>query len=556
MNSNMMCNKRKITVLFFFFCLFLLLAPARARAEEAGLPQGDILIVYSDGAEEEELADIRTIVEILTYQSFQVTFAPASECAGHLWEYRSIIFAQVERYPSDIFQEIYEMEWEARQVLDAGTEENVSAEGDRRLLFLGNAFLHDYLDATGRSYFYLSTEEEVGRFHYSFHDFSEKEGLVRTDGFLFMKGEYDYTSGTVSTGEAEGYFCARKGVLTHISVCEFGSSLFEAAFTREVAQWKWPYKGEPHAYAQYMVLDQVYPFQDPDKLLEIIDLMAAKKEPFVISVMPVYANGDYPAMQHFCEVLRYAQDNGGAVILHSPINQTVEFDVDLINEYITMAVSIYMEHGVYPMGLQVPHNWLFNEDAIEVMSRFGTVLVSGETDANITVSEEMRTNLVYRDGHQWIAPAMILDSDGTSYVKSHSTAVSFDITEDISRIEEKMESCRSSFVPLKSLWDIEHSLWTDEDVLSYRNHIILVNGKRVDKTFTPTEYEEEYSYNRNMLQRFSKDLTNENQKLIAAVVIVSFLFLLFIFLARQNNRRRYFYDKEEEDMDEYWENKK
>ena len=77
----------------------------------------------------------------------------------------------------------------------------------------------------------------------------------------------------------------------------------------------------------------------------------------------------------------------------------------------------------------------------------------------------------------------------------------------------------------------------------------------MDKTYVPAERETDFSYKRNQLQRFSRDLTNENHKLLVAVVIVALLFIAFIIVARRNNRSRFFYE-DEEDMDEYWENKR
>lgn len=553
MNFSMTFDKKAIFLLLLLLCLFTV--PVEASGETA-LPPGEILVVYSDAAAEEDLEAVRMLVEILTYQTFQVTFAPASESQGNLGNFKNIIFYETDRYPEKLIRELYDLEQEAQAVLDARTDQNAATLGDFKILFIGSGFLKEYLDQTGRAHSYMEGSETVGTFTYPFNKLTRKEALVRAESFLFLNGEYEYMSGTIQTGTALGYFCAAKGVLTHINTGDMDSALVKAALTREVAQWKWPYNGEPHAYAQYMVLNQVYPFQDPDKLLEIVNMMVDRKEPFIISVMPVYGNGEYPAMQHFCEVLRYAQDNGGVIMLHSPINQMVDFDVDLVNEYITRAISIYMEHGVYPMGIQIPRSWLFNEDTIGITGRFRTVLMSEEVDDRIKADEDARTNLVYKDGHQWIAPAITLDADGTSYIKAHSTAVYFDITDDAEDIEKKIDACRNSFVPLKSLWDVEHSLWTDEDVITCKNRILLVNGKRVERTFVPTEYDENFSYNRNMLQRFSKDLSEGNHKLLLTVAAISFLFLLFILLARRNNRKRFYYEEEVEDKDEYWENKK
>lgn len=538
--------------------IFLLCIPVTAEAEEKkALPSGDILVVYSDTADKDDMDSVYHIVELLTYQSFQVTFASAAECAGNLADFKSILFYEVESYPSEIIGEIRALETEAQKILEARGEDYKGAtENDLRLMFVGNHFLKDYLNQTFRSHTYTACSSQVGIMNYFFNDYQEKNGLVRAEDFLFLKGDYRYCSGQVTVDETEGYFCAGTGSITHIPTGDLTNPLVEAAFIKEVAQWKWPYNGEPHAYAQYIVLNKVYPFQDPEKLFSVIQMIADRKEPFVISVMPVYANSDYPAMQRFCEVLRYAQDNGGVIFIHTPINQMTDFDVDLVNEYMTLAISGYMNQGVYPMGLQVPSNWMFQEDTIEIMSRFRTVMVSEEEDSRINrTGKEVHTNQVYGDGHQWIAPAVKLDADGVSYTKVHSTAVYFDITQDLEDIEEKLNACRESFVPTKSLWDVEHSFWTDEDIMTYKNRIILVNGKRQDKTFLPTDYEEEYSYRRNMLQRFSKDLTSENKKLIVAVVIVSAIFLLFILMARFSNRNRFFYREEEIDKDEYWENK-
>lgn len=535
--------KEAFVLLICCFLLMFTVNSIQANAEEeTPLPTGDILIMYSDGISEEDMQQVRCLVEELTFQSFQVTFAPVTECLGHLQEFDSILCYKIERFPADIIDELWKREQEGNRAL-------TNEEQGCRIMFMGNGFLRSYLQKTNRSTSYMDSVMEIGKMEYSFGAEAQKEALVKEKDFLFLTGELDYTAGQMQVDDIEGYFCARKGCLYHIPVSGLEDNPVKAAASKEISIWKWPYNGEPHIYAQYIVLNEVYPFQDPDKLLEIINGMISKKEPFVISVMPVYHNGNYPAMQHFCEILRYAQANGGVIILHSPINQMPEFNIELVNDYMTTATRIYMEQGVYPMGIQVPRNWLFDENTIEVLSRFRTVLVANEEDSLIEWDEDVRTNSVYKDGHQWIAPAIALDEKGTSFLKTYSSAVYIDITDDIENIERTIQACITSEVPLKSLWDIEHSFWTDEDILTYRNHILLVNGKRTENEFTATEYDEDFEYNRNMLQRFSKDLSSENQKLIVVVVVVSILFLWFIFAARRRNRQQFFWKQANEQLD-------
>ena len=98
-----------------------------------------------------------------------------------------------------------------------------------------------------------------------------------------------------------------------------------------------------------------------------------------------------------------------------------------------------------------------------------------------------------------------------------------------------------SEVPLKNLMDANHEVRTNEDEIIYRNGYLTVNGENRNLDYEPGEYPEEFDYKRNMLERVSKDLTGQNQKLIFAVVTVSILFVAFILIARYRSYKRFFY---------------
>lgn len=172
------------------------------------------------------------------------------------------------------------------------------------------------------------------------------------------------------------------------------NSLVLSAFVKELSLWR---KENEQNCVEYYVIDKVYPFQNPAKLLEVVQEIQEKDAFFIISVMPVYNHEDYPAMQQFCEVLKYAQDNGGMIFLYAPVNQMDSFDVDLVNEYLSLAISAYVKQGVYPMGLQVPKNWIRNNDTVEIMSRFKTIMVSENVDDWIEEDwSRVNGNLVYQ----------------------------------------------------------------------------------------------------------------------------------------------------------------
>lgn len=269
--------------------------------------------------------------------------------------------------------------------------------------------------------------------------------------------------------------------------------------------------------------------------------------------MPLYTHGEYPAMQRFCEVLRYAQSRGACIILHAPLNQMIDFDVDTVNSAVSLAMEAYVEQGVYPLGLQVPENWLSNTDTAEVMNRFSTIMVSPETDSRIPGDwPETGSTQIYDREHLWIAPATTPEYDGAGLVTAHRSAVYLDYDADRDNLLFLADICRESSIPLKSLRELTHELYTDTISLSFEGGRFTVNHEPADIAFTPTEYAESFDYNRNTLQRFSWDLSGGSRKLVIAVSAVAALFVLFLIMARNNNRRRFFYD--EEDPEEYWNN--
>jgi len=536
MNFNMMFKHSMLYIAVSGIILCTFVRPVFA-AEEAvvlesanmEIPEGEILVVYSDAASEAEVEAVSDIVEILTYQAFQVSFGKASECTNALQRFDYIICYDIEKSQPSFLQALMERK-----------------ESGAKIMIIGNSFMKSYMDGQNKQDYYVIDDKKVGKLTYYFDSLTLKEGLVEEGDFLFLVKGISSQGGTLEVGTTKGYVVANIGNVTHMAVSDMQNKLVKAIFAKEVAYWKWIYDGEPHAYAQYIVLNEVYPFQEPEKLMEIVDLMVDMQVPFVISVMPVYVNGEYPAMQRFCEILRYAQDNGGTIIIHCPINQKNEIDAELIDEYITMAIQYYINQGVYPMALQVPSVWMYDESAIEVLSHFGTIFTTNEEDELVEFPEDAHTNNIYADGHQWVGATVALDYSGVSYTKTYSTAVYIGMEEDSDIIRDKINACRNSFVPLKSLWDIEHDFWTEKDQMSYENRIIMLNGERKEKTYHATEYADEYDYHRNILKKFSKDLAEENRKLVIAVIMVSCIFLIFLLIARYNNKRRFFIKKDKE----------
>ena len=88
---------------------------------------------------------------------------------------------------------------------------------------------------------------------------------------------------------------------------------------------------------------------------------------------------------------------------------------------------------------------------------------------------------------------------------------------------------------------MDHSYWLDQQLMEYKNGNLILNGKKMDLSFTPSVYPEDFNYHRNMLLRFSKDLTTQNKRLVILVGVISVIFLFLILFARYRNRKHYFF---------------
>ena len=110
-------------------------------------------------------------------------------------------------------------------------------------------------------------------------------------------------------------------------------------------------------------------------------------------------------MVRFCEVLRYAQAGGGAVVINAPINQMNRFDQEGGTLLPYAGNGDIQQTGRLSSGFGWHHaTGCFNKDTIKVMSHFRTIFTNEELDSYIK-PDEKNTNEVYKDGHQWVGPS-------------------------------------------------------------------------------------------------------------------------------------------------------
>ncbi len=493
---------------------------AGAQEQEPFLPDGsgDVLLLHGRNLSEEGETQLERIVTMASAMNKVMDFGTPEECLGVLGEYDYVIVYDLPEMEASL----------AFSLLDFPGE----------TMLLGSGTLERYLTLTGQVDLIGQQEQQVhGKLTYTFPTGGSYECIVNWDALFHIQSD-GYENGTIQAGGNDYPFCAQVGQVRYTPMTDFSQTLARAALMQEITQWMWPYLDRPTDYAQFLVLDSVYPFMPADQLLEIIDRVEELGVPYVISVMPLSENNEYPAMTQFCQVLAYAQSRGATVILHAPIiHKTVETSQELYDKLTDMTMA-YIENGVYPVGIQVPASWTNSEPYLTVLGRYRTVFVY-EDDNATGFDADAHTSLISRQGHQLVYPRIDLDQEGISQLQCYASATYVDCGEDGELFLRYAQAGKTGENPFMDLREYNHQVWLNECSLTYRNKTFYINDVMMDATFHPTEFDTDFDYQRSALARISIDLENQNRFLLGVVLVMTVAFLTAIAYARRQMRKRF-----------------
>lgn len=519
MKCSMTC--KRLLVLCLGVCMALALSGhALAAEEEPFLPDGSgsLLLVHSRNLSQEQTRQVERLVMLASALGKTVDYGTAEQCRDVLGE-----------YPYVILYDLPEM------TRGFGTALKKSG---AQLMLIGSGTLRRYLTLVGQSGKILEEEpQENGKMTYTFPTGGEYACITHWKGlFRFQAGEYQ--SGSLQAGGSSYPFCAEVAQVRFVPVTDLSQTLVRAALMQEITQWMWPYQDNPTDYAQFLVLDSVYPFMPAQQLLDIVEQVETYSVPYVISVMPLSANTDYPAMTQFCQVLAYAQSRGATIVLHAPIlHKTVETAEELY-EKLTDMTNAYIRNGVYPLGIQVPYSWLNREPYLTVLGRYRTVLTYD--DGNPTFFDpEAHTSRISRQGHQLIYPRIDLDQNGVSQLQCYPSATYVDCGSASQVFLRYARAARTQGDSFMDLRDYNHQVWLNGGHLEYQNRTVYLDGTPMDTTFHPVEYDTDYDFQRSPLVRMSVDLKNQNRFLLTVVAVMVAVFLYAIVYARRRMRKRF-----------------
>ena len=520
MNSN-----TTYRLLILCLCALLLAArglPARAEAD-ARAEAAQVLMLYDGRNPKTSREDVELFCGMMTALGKGLDFGDIRDFRESLSEYEYVVCYRLE---------------------EIGPREMAAIRDySGNLLILGSGFMARYLSDTGRPERILREGTlDRGVLRYAFSTEESFEEIVDVEDVSLFQTEGG-ERGVISVNGERYPFWSRVAGVRYSPVTSLAPELVRAALMQEISDWMWPYLDAPPAYGQYLVLDEIYPFMDPERLLAQVDALLADKIPFVLSVMPIYDNTSYPAMAQFCQVLRYAQKSGGFIIIRAPIIQTVERNMDEMFQVLTDGLQAYVDNGVYPLGIEVPVNWTNDKDYLELMRRYRTVFVFDDGNGSGFAPSGAGRNQLHFNHHQLIMPTIPLDRLGVSHLTCYSSAIYLkSYAVDAAQIHDVVSVMKGLRAPFGDLWKLNHAVWANDLFEIYEGGGLRVNGEPVELTYAPMEFDESYDYNRDIVQRVTVSIREQNRLLTAATAAIVLMFSVFILYLRRVNRRSFFYD--------------
>lgn len=514
-----MYKKVLMIILFIMFSFNPTMETAYSEEKNINVNK-DILIVYDNGLSNDGQKNINSIVKVMVYLGYNVSSRNVDEAIEELKNYSHVIIYNERENMNNDF------------IMGLNSNKN-------KFLLIGGKSINQIIQTLKLPINYEKIENYAADINYKVSEEKEITGSIGVQNITLVSGKLDYVNGKVNVNNINGNYCVRSGDFTNISVYDENNDLLKTIFAKEIRLWMKGENATEEEYYKYIVFDEIYPFMSPDKLLKIVEMMKEQKVPYILSVMPIYNNGEYPAMKKFCEILTYAQANGATVILNYPIIQTEKMDKNEIQEKINIALMTYNKYGVYPVAFEVPDTWFYNETFLEMMKAFKSVIVKKDIKNQELISKE-NINISLSD-HK------IIGENDFNNIKLYDTAEYLDCNKDIEELKKQVGKMKQNNNVFGNLWSFSQEVYTDKEMLKYENNIIEVQGKEVSLNYIPYEYEEKFNYNRNVISNMVESMKKSNQVLLTIVLLTTIIFIGFILIARHKLHKKFFYEEDTSD---------
>lgn len=290
----------------------------------------------------------------------------------------------------------------------------------------------------------------------------------------------------------------------------------------------------------YFYLDNVTPFNDLNNLIGEVDYLKDKGIKFFIEAAPVFVNENLKAMGRFSEALRYAQANGGKVILKFPIINSkgvngTDTGGKIIGDKLKEAFKNYTNYWIYPVGINADEEFLYREDLKNILESTDTLFLNYNEDINIDIDNyeiKAYTNFIQKvDLNDYINNEKI---SGKNAIKIESNCN----LEEFKNNVDKVLSKEINLIPSNKM----STYIKFESEIKNDNGRVFLNNQEVtqDRFINAEEYENAVNKTINKENPIKEDLTLTNRRLEIFSGAALIIFIGILIISRNIERKRFF----------------
>lgn len=164
--------------------------------------------------------------------------------------------------------------------------------------------------------------------------------------------------------------------------------------------------GNENAGNMYFMIDEIYTFSDLDVLCSFADTLSAHAIPFLVRIMPVYENLEYPSFKRYMQVLRYVQEKNGTIVIHEPFVREGESEREPIEDKMKRFVNKLEEENIHYMDFSYsPYMFTWKElNRIQSKQKnFGIFSFDSMFGINMNTTEEEFLTLIESINEKWMS---------------------------------------------------------------------------------------------------------------------------------------------------------
>lgn len=289
---------------------------------------------------------------------------------------------------------------------------------------------------------------------------------------------------------------------------------------------------------RYLMINNVTPFIDLNKLVDKIKYLNSQGIPFILNAIPVFENPTFKAMQNFTEVLRYAQASGGYVVLSSPyINQGGATSEEIFNAMVE-GYKNYINYLVYPIGISMPNYLMYRSDFKSDLEKSNTVFVSnGNVDLSGVIDYK---NPIFKNVIQEIPYKNGIENNINSM--SGSVAVTIDNSENIKDFEGAVQSLLNSGITFNNPRSLNSEIDLNGNKVECTTDGVYLNGKYVQQNsyISNQELSKENTSTESGNKNQDIDISKFSNKIIVFAIVACIIFIIITILSKRIDRKKYF----------------